>query len=438
MKILLVVVGVAFAGCVVRPEGEPAERDRAAAAGAAYAQAFAERELPALGPDASLALLLAHAERANGTLEAAFHRWSAALERVPQASTQPTTAMVGLQHTLDGGAALDRTALLVMSDAMRNLLWPGRLLAQGEAALAEARVAGAAFFVARLQLQTDVATACHELALRDAELAIYERLDAVLGMQVASVGARVRAGAAMQQDLLGAQIAQDRARAERERLLAGRPALVAALRAAVGAGAGFADLRAALPALEPVQSRERETIAQVLQHNADLAMAQQEVAAALAEVRSAEWERVPEWSLSGMVMGSMSQTLGFAFSLPWLRQTAIDGMVAEAEAGVRAAEALRRQAASDAVAMALRELAMLDAVEREHAVLAGSLLPRLHGMADVARAAWVAGAGKLAEWTAAQAMAFEVELQLARLRSEHAVGRARLQQVVGGLVPSVP
>ena len=125
----LAVVAFATAGCVVHPDGEREERDRASAAGVAYARPFAERELPELPPDAPLATFVARAEAANGGLEAAWQRWRAALERVPQDGSQPTTAMVGLQHTLDGGAALDRTVLSVLSDAMRNVLWPGRVAA---------------------------------------------------------------------------------------------------------------------------------------------------------------------------------------------------------------------------------------------------------------------------------------------------------------------
>lgn len=42
-------------------------------------------------------------------------------------STQPTTAMLGIEHSLDGGSALDRTGISLVSDAMNNLFWPGRL-----------------------------------------------------------------------------------------------------------------------------------------------------------------------------------------------------------------------------------------------------------------------------------------------------------------------
>lgn len=424
-----------LSSCVVRPDGEQAERDRAATAGAAFARPFADRELPDLADGASLATLLAHAEIANGGLEAAFHRWVAALERVPQASTQPTTAMIGLDHTLDGGAALDRTALFVMTDAMRNLLWPGRLQAQGEAALADARAAGAAFVRERLRLQTQVSEAFYALALRDEELALLDRMERLLAVQVPSVAARVRAGSASQSELLAAELALDRVRADRARLAGERPALQAALRGIVGAGAHAVVTKPVLPPLSSLRPMERDVIETVLANNAEIELQRLEHAAAMAEVTMAEWERVPEFSLSATVMGTMNQTLGAAMTLPWLRGTAIEGAVREAEARVRAADALRRQAGVDATAMAVRELAMLAAIEAEHAVLAESLLPRLRRMADVARTTWTAGGGRLTEWVATTSMALETEMALARLRREHAVARARLQELLGGIAP---
>ena len=239
----------------------------------------------------------------------------------------------------------------------------------------------------------------------------------------------------MQAELLAAEVARDRVRAERAKLAGERPALEAALRALVGVGGDANVPKPVLPPLTALQAAERDVIESVLANNAEVEMQRLEHAAAMAEVTMAEWERVPEFSLSATVMGTMSQTLGAAMTLPWLRGTAIEGAVRESEARVRAADALRRQAGVDATAMAVRELAMLAAVEAEHAVLAESLLPRLRQMGDVARAAWTAGGGKLTEWVAATAMALEAEAALARLRREHSLARARLQELLGGVAP---
>ena len=59
MKPVPMVLALALAGCVMRPEGEQAERDRVAAAGVAFHKPFADRELPELAQGATLSTFLA-------------------------------------------------------------------------------------------------------------------------------------------------------------------------------------------------------------------------------------------------------------------------------------------------------------------------------------------------------------------------------------------
>lgn len=428
---LPLLVVAALAGCVMRPADEAAERERAAVAGAAYRDAFAERELPPLAPDAGVADWIAHAERANGTLEAAWLDWLAALEQVPQASMQDSTAMIGVEHRLDGGSALDRTGLMLMTDTMNNLLWPGRLASRGEAALARARVAAAEFDRARLRLQVEVAQAFQELALRDVEIALQERLRGVLAVNVPSVNARVQAGGAMQTELLGADIALLRAEADLTRLRAGRSGLVAALRAAAGV-AGGPDPRPALAELEPLAEEERAFIARALERNPDLSMRRRAHEAALAAITEREWMRVPEFAGRGVLMGDGIATLSGVLTLPFLRGTAIEAAVRQAQVEARAADALRRQSGNDAIARVLAELSSLNAIAGEAAVLRDQLLPRVRLLGDVARANWAAGGSAFAQWADAVALEVEVERALARLRAAGAIGRARLAEAIGG------
>ena len=84
MKVVLMVLALALAGCVMRPEGEQAERDRVAAAGVAFHKPFAERELPDLAQGATLSEFLAHAEQANGALEAALAEMDGLIKEQPQ------------------------------------------------------------------------------------------------------------------------------------------------------------------------------------------------------------------------------------------------------------------------------------------------------------------------------------------------------------------
>jgi outer membrane protein TolC len=423
----MAIVGLLLAGCVVRPAGEAAERERALEAGRIWST---EPALPER--DAPLATWQAWAERHNGELEAAWHEWLVALEQVPQASTQDTTAMLGVEHRTGGGSAFDRTGLALMSDAMNNVLMPGRLAARGEAVLARARVAAAELDRARLRLRTRVAEAFLTLGLRDEEIRLAERLRSVLAVQVPSVRARLATGAAEQGELLAAEVALLRVDAELRRLREGRPALAETLFALCGGRRGASDPSPALPPLAPLDGDDQRTVEEALARNPDLEVRRREHDAMLAEVAEREWMRVPEFAGRGVLMGDGILSLAGAVTLPFLRGTAIEAGIRQAEASARAAAAMRRQAGADAVAMALAELAGLRAIADEARILADALLPKLRQMADVARASWAAGRGEFTAWVSAVAGEVEVERMVARLRMESAVGRARLAELIGG------
>jgi len=428
------------AACTVHPPGEDEERARAAAAGAAWQRPFAERPRPVLRADSPLEEYMAFAEQQNGDFEAAYHKWVAALEQVPQDGTQPTTAAVGLVHRFDGGSALDRTGLSLASDAMNNLVAPGRLGSQAMAALERARVAAAEFDRSRLRLQREVAEAFYALAGHDGELELMLQQRILLDGALPGISARVQAGTASGTELLMAQIALDRVDAERERMHIGRPALLAALRRAIGADAAFADATPALPPLEPVRATEQAFVDEALAHNPDLAVRVAEHAAALAEVASREWRNVPELSLASVLTGDGAFQLAGAVTLPFLRSAAIDGAIAQAGALARAAEALRRQAGTDATAQALAGLAALRGQEQEATVLQERLLPHIRQLVDLARSEWTAGTGAYSVLTDAEAQALDAQRALLRVRAEHAVGRARLREATGALLlpPPVP
>ncbi|MCC6783015.1 MAG: TolC family protein [Planctomycetes bacterium] len=422
-----------LAACAVSPAGEQEARDAAEAAGAAYATPFESRPLPAPGAGTTLAELLALAASRHGELEARWQEWRAALEEITQAGMQPTTAMLGVEHELDGGAALDRTALTLMSDAMDNLVWPGRLESKAAAALARAKVAARAFDAERLALQRRVAEAWHALAQGDAELALLERLRALLAIAVPSIDARVLGGAATQDEALRARAALERLDAERARLRETRPARLAALAALLATDTPLAALQPQLAELAPLRGEELALFAGLPAGNPALALRDEELAAAAAEIEARTWDRVPQFALGAMLRGDGVASLSGALTLPFLRGGAIEAAVRQAEAEHAAALVRRRQAGFDELAGLHAELAGLRALEAEYAILARDLLPSLRRLAELARTRWSAGMGPFTDAASAAADVIDVERALARLRAEHAAGRARLAERIGTL-----
>ncbi len=418
-------------------DGEDAERTRARTAGAAFASPFAERDLPPLGPTATAVDWIAHAEVANGGLEAAWQQWRIALEAVPVAAMQDTVPMLGVEHTLDGGAALDRTGLMLGTDSMANWLLPGRLRDRGDAALQRARAAGQRFAIARLQLARDVATAHVDLALRDREIELAARLLRAFTVATASARAGVHGGLVAQRELLVVEAEQQRAQARLAGLQQARPLLLAALVARAGAAATTA-ATPALPPLAALTAGERAAIDDVLPTSPEVELAQREHAAALAAVTAEAWERVPQFSLRTLLMGDGAALLAPALTLPFVRDHALAARLRAADAAAAAAAALLRQAGNDAIAAVVGERARIDAAVATAELLAAQVAPRLRQATALAREEWANGRAGFAAWLDAERLAIEVDGELAQLQAEVAIARARLQAALGAAVTAIP
>lgn len=429
---LLPFAALLLAACSVFVPGEAEERDRAKDLGARYAKPFAEREAVPLGADADLATWIAHAEAHHGGLEAAWHEWLAAIEQVPQAATQDTTAMLGVEHTFDGGAAIDRTGLMAMTDTMANFVFPGRLRDRGSAALAAARERGEAFVRARFRLQADVAERVLDLALRDRELELQDRTAALLDVTIASIAARSQVETGAARERLLAEAARTRLEVARRDARASRPALVHALSAIAGADPStLPDARPSLPTARPLDDAERAAVRAALSHAPQVAEAKARHEAALAERTAAEWDRVPQFQLRSSLMGDGALLLQPAATLPFLREPAIAARLRQADARVHAAEALLRQDARDAVAEALVREAEADAAAARLDVLQSGLLPRLVAAAELARRSFGTGTGAIDAAIESEVAVLEVEAEVERARRDLCVARARLFAAAG-------
>ena len=429
---LILGAGLSLSSCSVHIEGEQQQRDLAQQLGARYQKPFAERETLPLAAEATLADWLAHAESHNGELEAKWHEWIAAVEEVPQAATQDTTPMLGVEHTLDGGSALDRTGLMLMTDTMANWVLPGRLRDRGLAALARAKVAAAAFTTARFELQAEIAERYVALALADQEIALQERLVAAIAFVSASADARAGAGLGSQRERLDLATQQQRTSAQLQRMRTERRALLVALCAAAGIHADEAfDARPRLPEISSLREQERDAIDCALNHSPALREAKARHDAALMQLAADEWERIPQFSLRSLLMGDGSAMLQPAMTLPFLRNHAIDALLRQREAETAAAAAMLRQTDLDVTAELAAEERALTASADEHDVLSREVAPRLVAITDLAKGEWAAGTGSLDDWLGAEAAQIELQRELARLRAEAAIARAHVQHALG-------
>ncbi|MGE0144412.1 MAG: TolC family protein [Planctomycetota bacterium] len=421
------------AGCTVHPEGEASARAQLERAGADLQPPISERALPVLDESAVLADYVAHALLANGEIEAAWAEWSAALEEVPMAGSQEATAMIGLDHRLGGGAWFDRTGLVLASEAMNNLVFPGRLRANADAALARAMAAAARFDALRIRLARDVAEEVIELGRIDAEDSLLRQLRDVLAIEVQSLRGKLQSGVADQSMLLTAQSEWARNESELEALAVQRIERAAKLRVLLGGVApGFVAV-GRVPEPHEFAAGEAEALRARVQSNPALHVLRAERVAARAGLEVAEWDREPGFSLRSVLMGDGGLTLGGMLSLPFLRHEAIDAAVSRARAAELAARARERQGLVGASAEIDVALAMLDALSAQRAILDTEVVPSLRQAASVARAAWSTGRGDLRAWAMSLRAAIEVERAVLALRARSAVVHAGLRAAAGWL-----
>jgi outer membrane protein, heavy metal efflux system len=440
-------LAVLTAGCAVRPKGEADERRLAAEIGKPYERSFEERNLPPLPVDPTWQDVLRRAFVTNGELEGAYWEWKAALERVPQESSQMTTLAFNFEYLLrydpgDGGGGAheaappedptvwDRTTLGVMNDPMANIELPGKPAARGRKALAEARAAFRRFEVRKFALQADVLKAWYEWAqLSEAlywQAEIVSAHDAIAG----SEDALYRAGKVEQAMLLEHHNTLDLEKSELEGLRARVPGVQARLNAFMGRAPGDSLLLPSrFPAPRTFTWKDDEFLAMVGARNPEVQELAQEVKGKEEALTIARQRKIPDFGLEASITGSISSMIGGMITAPFLRRAAIRGAVEEARAEIAAMNAYRRQKAGDVAAEAVMSLTMLRYLERRISLFEGVILDRASLAVRSGQAGYEAGTMKLSEWQESRVELLETERMLSELRMERESRVAELERL---------
>ncbi|MCO5170673.1 MAG: TolC family protein [Planctomycetes bacterium] len=376
-----------------------------------------------LTPDGVAELVAAR----NPDALAALERWVAHLEQVPQRASLP-----------DPWLRYGYSSMFKMHtvELMQEVPFPGKLLAQGRAAVAEARAMRAALSeqtnLLRAQTRSGLAglyLARRALALLDEHVALMERF-------VEIARSRYAVGAATQPDVLRAEVTRDALRVEREgarrEVQVAESGLNVLLDRPPDAPLG--------PVLAPEVGAPPEPLAvlfeRALRQRPDLAGAAALVDAEVARRDRAELEWVPDLVVGGGYVrdagaGADELEVSGGVSLPiwWGR---LRGGVAEARANVRRAEAEARAARSRVLDEVRRAAARVRAADAQARLLAEEAVPRARQNVAVSEAAYVAGRIDFLALIDAQRMQLDQELALERVRAERAAAEAELRRSVGG------
>ena len=424
-------------GCTVHPRGEQRERQTALRAGAAFTKPVEQRQVPPLPANPTPEDLVHRALLASPELEQRYWEWRSAIEQIPQDGTQATNLSIsGATSITRGRMSFDTTTLSLSNDPMADILLPTKLSAAAQRALESARAAGLRFRKAQLELRGKVLSAYSDYALT-AELIRLEQSNAqLLQSTVMVVEARNEAGAAGQQELLKSRNELDLSRNEISSMQAQLPAQRAALNALLDR---TPDAPISIPTVMPearvIVQNDGQVLKLIAERNPELAALAQDVAARKQSLALARLQYLPDFSISvGTDLAGIAQSLAGMVTIPLLRHDAIDAAVAQAEANLRATEAMRRQAHNDLGAQVVLDLSIIRDADRQLDLFQHTILPRARQVVTVSQTAYETGRSSLLDLLDAQKSLIAIERLVAHLQATREQRLNDLEAITGRLL----
>jgi outer membrane protein TolC len=432
----LFLVPVLLAGCKGIPtSSEKAERREIQDVAARYRPEGRKPALPVLTTNSSMQDFLTFAMLNQPAVEAAYYDWAASVERITQARSFPDpqfTFQMDVQNAVTS----------ILPGLMGNLPWPSKLRVGAEVASAESRAKYFGFQSAVLQTAFEVKRSYYRLYFLEYRISVNRDTLRLLSDLEKLARAQNEVGKVTLQDVLRAQIEQDRLRTDIANLEDSRSSLMAQFKAALG-------MKAEEPA-PPVPQQFESTpldlsgdklLEAALAQNQSLKAAEAEVRAAEASIILARKARLPDFSLGFMADAKTSPTL-YQFpgspgtmSLPIWRDK-IAAQIAEAQANKQSAEArLSAQQIALAVDFAARSYSYREAT-RNLRLLDEQLLPKARQSLEVARSGYLAGQIDFFNLSDSERTLLGFELDKVEAATQREVALAELSLIIQGMTPA--
>jgi outer membrane protein, heavy metal efflux system len=410
---------ILIAGCTAHPPGEAAERQAALDAGQPFEKRADERDVPPLPDDPTPGDLVKHALLVNPELEQRYWEWRSTIEQIPRDGTQPTNLVLfaGIPIT-NGSTAFKRTTVTAANDPMADILWPDKLTTAARRALENAKAAGGRFEKARYELRAKVLNAYYEYALTATLIRLEQQNTQLLETMARTTEAHNRAGTAGQQDLLKARNEVDLSKND----LANMQAQLLGQRATLNAllnrrPAALLPLPTTLPSRRSLDYSDDQLLDLAAKQNPELTALAREIRGREEGFKLARLQYLPDFSLSaGTDLAGIAQNIMGMITVPVLRREAIDAAVRQAEANLRAVDAMRRRTGNDVLAQVVANLATLRDADRQLDLFERSILPRARGSVTLTRSAYESGRASLLDLLDAQRSLITIERLVVRLR----------------------
>jgi len=429
---LLLAAGV-LAGCKgTASQDEKEARRQVRAVAGSYRPQGRKPELPMLTTNSSLGDFLTYGLLNQPQVEAAYFDWLASVERITVERSLPdpqVTFQMDIQQVVTS----------LMPGLMMSFPGAGKLRAAGAVAAADSQAKYFAFASASLESAYNVKRAYYQLYFLAEKIRVNGETLRLLTDLEKLARAQNEVGKVTLQDVLRAQIEQDRLKAEIANLEDSRTPLVAQFKAALG-------MRAEEPP-PPVPQRFESTpldltseklFATALARNTRLKGLAADVRAAEAAIALAYKARMPDATVGVMADLKTTPTLYRPWgtvSLPLWRDK-LAALVAQAQANKRAGEA-RLTAEQIALAVAFAEKSFLyRQASRNLELLQNQLLPKQRQSLEVARSGYLAGQIDFFNLTDAEQTLLRFSLDEVEARTQRELTLAELSLIIEGLPPS--
>jgi outer membrane protein, heavy metal efflux system len=419
-------------GCTGIPaKGEKAARQQIRETASSYRPHGQRPTLPILTTNSTLGEFLTYAMLNQPTVEAAYYDWAASVERITTARSFPDPQ---LTFQMD----IQNVVTSIMPGLMGSIPWPGRLQAGAQAATEESRAKYFGFQAAVLENVFNLKRAYYQIHFLEEKIRVSQETLALLATLEQLARSQNEVGKVTLQDVLRAQIEEDRLRTEIENLADSRTSLLAQFKAALGMKAEAV----APPVPErfestPLDLTSEHLLQTALTQNTRIAALEAEVRSAEASLLMARRSRLPDFTLGSMADAQMDPTLYRPLgtvSLPIWRDK-IAAQIAEAQANQRGAEARLSAEQVRLVADVAERLFVYRESTRNLALLSDRLLPKARQSLEVARSGYLAGQIDFFNLTDSERTLLGFELDRVEASTQRELTLAELSLIIQGMSP---
>lgn len=430
--VLLVLASFFLAGCQGIPTcSEKQARQDLEQLQSVYRPNESKPALPVLDTNATLATLLTFAMLNSPRVEAAYYDYAAAVERITLERSLPDPR---LTLELD----MQDVVTTVMPGLMAEVPWVKKLRIRADEASVESQAKYFAFESAVLQAAYDVKKPYYQLHFLNDRIRINQETLRLLGDLEQNARAQTEAGRVTLQDVLRAQIEQERVRTEIENLADSRNPLLAQLKASLGLSSDQPD--PPMPANfdpTPLDITSEQLFSIAFARNPRIKQMEAEVRMAEVGIRMAHQSKLPDFNLgieADVKANPVMWRPTFGATLPIWR----DKIAAEIVAAQARKSAAQARLSSEQIQLAVDfadKAFMYREATRNLKLLTDSLLPKGEQSLQVASAGYSSGRTDFINLLDAERSLLEFQLAEVDARTRRELALTELSLLIMGIPP---